>query len=118
MASERNILKTQAGFRQFFNSISGKIYRSEVAENYRKRLLKYQDKLFTFLSHDGVPWRTIMPNMLLNNLPTTQRYADGQFLESGLKPYLVLLSLYQTCRYKGVDFLKFCLTGEGYRHVL
>ena len=32
--------------------------------------------------------------------------------EAGLKDYLVLLSLYQTCRYKGVSFLKFLLSRE------
>jgi uncharacterized protein (TIGR03067 family) len=30
----------------------------------------------------------------------------------GLEDYLVLLSLYQTCRYKGVSFLKFLLSKE------
>ena len=32
--------------------------------------------------------------------------------EAGLKDYLVLLSIYQTCRYKGVSFLKFLLSRE------
>jgi hypothetical protein len=32
--------------------------------------------------------------------------------ESGITDYLVLLSVYQTCKYKGVSFLKFLLSGE------
>jgi hypothetical protein len=32
--------------------------------------------------------------------------------EAGLSDYLVLLSIYQTCRYKGVSFLKFLLSRE------
>ena len=32
--------------------------------------------------------------------------------EAGLTDYLVLLSIYQTCRYKGVSFLKFLLSRE------
>jgi hypothetical protein len=28
-----------------------------VAEKYRQRLLKDQDKLFSFLDHHGVPWQ-------------------------------------------------------------
>jgi hypothetical protein len=32
--------------------------------------------------------------------------------EAGLTSYLVLLSIFQTCRYKGVSFLKFLLSRE------
>ena len=32
--------------------------------------------------------------------------------ESGLKDYLVLLSIQQTCRYSGISFLRFLLSGE------
>ena len=32
--------------------------------------------------------------------------------EAGLKDYLVLLGLYQMCRYRGVSFLKFLLSRE------
>ena len=31
---------------------------------------------------------------------------------SGLTDYLVLLTIYQTCKYKGVSFLKFLLSQE------
>lgn len=37
---------------------------------------------------------------------------DGQVTEEGLNDYLVLLSVYQTCKYKGVNFLKFMLSQE------
>jgi hypothetical protein len=32
--------------------------------------------------------------------------------ESGLEDYLVLLSIFQTCRCKGLSFLQFLLSGE------
>ena len=32
--------------------------------------------------------------------------------EEGLSDYLVLLSVYQTCKYRGVSFLKFLLSQE------
>jgi hypothetical protein len=32
--------------------------------------------------------------------------------EKGLSDYLILLSIFQTCRYKGVSFLKFLLSRE------
>jgi hypothetical protein len=36
----------------------------------------------------------------------------GCLTEAGLADYLVLLSIYQTCRYRGVSFLKFLLSRE------
>jgi hypothetical protein len=38
--------------------------------------------------------------------------ADGLFTESGLTDYLTLLSIQQTCVYKGVSFLKFLVSQE------
>src|SRR5207302_7180167 len=40
----------------FFRHLSGQSFSSESAEALRERLLKYEDRLFTFIEHDGVPW--------------------------------------------------------------
>jgi hypothetical protein len=39
-----------------------------------------------------------------------RRISDGQVREEPLSDYLVLLSVYQTCKYRGVSFLKFLLS--------
>ncbi len=44
--------------------LSGDLYvfrnrRGDRLNHYRKRMLKYRDKLFTFLDHDGVPWNNV-----------------------------------------------------------
>ena len=36
----------------------------------------------------------------------------GNFTEKGLREYLVLLSIYQTCRYRGINFMKFLASQE------
>ena len=36
----------------------------------------------------------------------------GAYSEQGLRDYLVLLSIYQTLRYRGLGFWKFLLSGE------
>jgi hypothetical protein len=41
---------------RFFRALQSRVYQSEVAEGYQKRLLKCEAKLFAFLGHDGVPW--------------------------------------------------------------
>src|SRR5262245_3784288 len=54
---KRNRLKKHEGeVKNFFRSISEQSIRSEAAEALRTRLIKYQDKLFTFINYDGVPW--------------------------------------------------------------
>jgi hypothetical protein len=40
----------------FFDDLAARSFSSEAAEALRARLLKHQDKLFTFLRHDGVAW--------------------------------------------------------------
>jgi predicted RecB family nuclease len=95
----------------FFRHLSEQAFRSEAAEALRQRLLKYKDKLFTFLDHDGVPWNN---NNAENAVKVFARYresAEGQIDKRGLLDYLVLLSLYQTCTFKGVSFLEFLKSG-------
>lgn len=97
---------------QFFKNISGKIYHSEVTEDYRNRLVKYQNKLFTFLNHDGVPWNNNNAEHAIKEFAYYREVVDYQISESGLNSYLILLGLYITCKYKGVDFLKFLISQE------
>src|SRR5262249_1354063 len=52
----RHLHKHKASVARFFRALGARVYRSELAEGYQKRLLKYEGKLFTFLDHDGVPW--------------------------------------------------------------
>ena len=41
-----------------------------------------------------------------------REHTDGIMRETGLKDYLVLLSICQTCKYQGISFLKFLLSKE------
>jgi hypothetical protein len=96
---------------QYFSWLSRQSFQSEAAEGLRKRLTKYQGKLFTFLRHDGVPWNN--NNNAENAIKRFAYYREGTvgvMSEEGLQNYLVLLSLCQTCRYKGLGFLKFLLS--------
>jgi uncharacterized protein (TIGR03067 family) len=106
----RYLRKYQRRVDQYFQSFTTRSFRSEAAEALRGRLVKYRDKLFTFIQHDGVPWNN---NNAENAVRQFAYYRDGnpgRLKEPGLTDYLVLLSLYQTCRYRGVSFLKFLLS--------
>ena len=109
---QRHFGKHRREVERFFRALAGGPYRSEVTQGYIKRLLKYQDKLFTFLNHDGVPWNNNNAEHAVKKFADYRELVDGQFTESGLNEYLVLLSIYLTCRYKGISFLKFILSRE------
>jgi hypothetical protein len=80
--------------------------------SYGQRFLKYRDRLFTFLDYDGVPWHNNNAEHAIKHFAKYRRLTNGQVTANGLQPYLVLLSIYQTCVYKKVSFLDFLLSGE------
>jgi len=94
----------------FFRSLTEQSFHSEAAEALRARLLKYQEKLFTFLHYDGVPWNNNNAEHAIKQFAYYREHTPKMLTETGLRDYLVLLSLCQTCRYKGVSFLQFLLS--------
>jgi hypothetical protein len=59
-----------------------------------------------------VPWNNNNAEHALKKFADYREIVDGQFTEAGLKEYLVLLSIYLTCKYKGISFLRFLLSRE------
>ena len=108
----RHLHRHKAEVARFFRALEARVYHSELALGYQKRLLKYEGKLFTFLDHDGVPWNNNNAEHAVKAFAYYRRISDGQVREGPLSDYLVLLSVYQTCKYRGVSFLKFLLSGE------
>jgi hypothetical protein len=96
----------------YFHLLSKRCFQSEPAESLRKRLTKCQDKLFTFIDHDGVPWNNNNAENAVKQFAYYREETPGSLKEAGLTDYLVLLSICQTCRYKGVSFLKFLVSRE------
>jgi predicted RecB family nuclease len=109
---KRHLYKHKAEVDRFFRALESRVYRSELAEGYQKRLLKNEGKLFTFLDHDGVPWNNNNAEHAVKAFAYYRRVCDGQLREGGLSDYLVLLSVYETCKYRGVSFLNFLLSRE------
>src|SRR5204863_5448522 len=96
----------------YFDSLSGREFRSEAAQALQARLVKCRDKLFTFIDHDGVPWNNNNAENAVKRFAYYREVAPPPLHEEGLKHYLVLLGLYQSCRYKGMNFLRFLMSGE------
>jgi Transposase IS66 family len=83
-----------------------------VASKTKQRFEKNRDTLFTFLKHDGVPWNNNNAEHAVKAFATLRRVIKGVTSEAGLRDYLVLLSICETCNYQGLDFLDFLRSGE------
>ena len=96
----------------FLNWVAKREVTSEVAQGYKSRIEKYGQRLFTFLDYDGVPWNNNNAENAIKLVASRRRLLGGTVSESGLKHYLVFLSIYQTLRRKGISLLRFLLSGE------
>ncbi len=97
---------------RYFEALAGSSPQSEAAQAIRDRLLRYRKKLFTFVDHDDVAWNNNPAENAIKQFAYYREGRTGIMREPGLRDYLTLLSLYQTCRYRGVEFLAFLLSGE------
>jgi len=107
---KRFLKKHKKEVRQFFRQLSSTKYQSEVFHKFKKRLEKYKSRLFTFLDYDDIPWNNNNAEHAIKAFAAYRKIADGCFTEAGIRGYLVLLSIYETCKYRNIDFLKFLLS--------
>jgi Transposase IS66 family len=97
---------------RFYKKLSKRNYESEIAVKYKKRLDKYRDKLFKFLDHDDVPWNNNNAEYGIKAFALLRNIIGGTSSAKGIREYLVLLSVCETCKYKGASFLDFLRSGE------
>jgi predicted RecB family nuclease len=104
--------KHKKGVDTFYAALSRAACRSETARHYLRRFLKHRDKLFTFLDYDGVPWNNNNAENAIKRFVARRKLVGSVLSEAGLRQYLLLLSIYQTLRYRGLSFWRFLLSGE------
>jgi len=97
---------------RFYRQIPKTGEGSPAALKWKDRLHKDRDKLFTFLNHDGVPWNNNNAEHAIKAFARIRRAIDGLSTPKGIEEYLILLSVCQTCKYSGLDFLGFLRSGE------
>jgi len=97
---------------RFYKRISNAEHYSAAARKWKARLDKEREKLFTFLSHDGVPWNNNNAEHAIKAFARLRRAIEGLSTPKGIEEYLILLSVCQTCKYSGLDFLDFLRSGE------
>lgn len=108
----RFLRKHKRAVKSFFKKITSLTSRSEVAEKYCNRFLKERDKLSTFLDHDGVSWNNNNAEHAVKAFVFLRKAIGGSSTKKGIAEYLVLLSIYETCKRNDVAFLDFLRSGE------
>ena len=80
----KHLPKTKA----YLERVCSTEYRSQVAQGYKERFIKYRDKLFTFLEFDGVPWNNNNAEYAIKQFSHYREGVEGTMVESGLNDYL------------------------------
>jgi hypothetical protein len=96
----------------FYLKVVESDFSSEVSNKYKKRFLKNKGKLFTFLNYDDVPWNNNNAERAVRPIARWRRRVSGQIKKIGIEDFCRLLSVYQTCVYKGINFLEFLLSKD------
>jgi len=96
----------------FFDGLANRFYETDASKALQERLLRNRDRLFTFLDHDGVSWNNNVAENAIKRFSYYREDVGRSIKERGLIEHLELLSLYQTCRVRGVSFLRFLLSRE------
>jgi hypothetical protein len=107
----RHLNKHKASARRFVEKIDGCTFHSANAVAYQKRIRKNSDMLFTFLDHDGVPWNNNNAEHAIKRFAFLRNAIGGSSSGTGLEDYLILLSVYETLRLRGVSFFEFLASG-------
>lgn len=108
----RFLRKHKADVKRFFKNLSQRECQTEMVIKWRKRFEKNRARLFTFLDYDSVPWNNNNAEHAIKAIAFLRRNVSGVTSEKGIGDYLILLSVCETCKVKGVSFLEFLRAGE------
>ena len=97
---------------KFFGFLDASRFVGEAALKCKQRFSKNRDTLFTFLRYDGVPWNNNNAEHAIKAFARLRDVIAGNASKKGLDEYLTLLSVAETCEYRGIDFLDFLRSDE------
>lgn len=96
----------------FLSSIESNIYRTEIAIKYQTRFIKNRNKLFEFINHDNVSWNNNNAEHAIKILAMHANKDLNGFRETRIDDYLKIMSIYQSCKFQDLSFLKYLLSNE------
>jgi hypothetical protein len=105
----RRLSKHKQDVSAFLRWVAEAKWSSRSACKLQARIVKYEKMLFTFLDYDDVSWNNNNAERAMKTFARYRRFADGRFTAQSIEHYLIILSVYQTCEFRGIDFLEFVL---------
>ncbi len=108
----RQLKKHEKDVEKFYCGLYEAEYETDIAAHYQRRLTRHRNRLFEFLKHDGIPWNNNNPENAIKPFAKYREMAGHLGTRKGLEDYLVLLSIQQTCKYRGINFLDFLKSGR------
>ncbi len=96
----------------FYSKVISKIFESELAVSYQKRLTKYREKIFLFIEGDNIPWNNNNAEHSLKPFAKWRKRSTTNLTKSNIENHLILLSMLQTCKYRGINFFEFLKSGK------
>jgi hypothetical protein len=112
-SKKRHLYKHNKDVDKFYSTIE-KSFSTEICIKLKKRFVKNRENLFTFLNYDGVPWNNNLAEHAFKHFAKYRQSYNGIISSSGLEKFLILLSIYETCKNKNINYLKFLLSKEKY----
>ena len=107
---KRHLFKHKRNVLSFFQWLTRQSFSDDSAVKFKQRFLRNRESLFTFLEYDNVPWNNNNAEHAVKAFALLRNVFDGLSTEKGIADYLVLLSICETCRFQGGDFLRFLLS--------
>ena len=109
---KRNMGKHKKQVTSFFKNLKSTEYETDICEKWKKRFLSNQNELFTFMDYNGIPWNNNTAENAIKSVAKYRRNADGLVTQKSIEEFLTLLSIHQTCKYRGINFFEFLRSGE------
>jgi transposase len=97
---------------RLYNALLPRKYNTELAQKTQERFKKNRERLFTVLDYDNVPWNNNNAEHAIKTFADLRNVVEGPTTERGIRDYLILLSVCQTCTYREIDFFGFLRSGE------
>jgi Transposase IS66 family len=95
----RYLRKQRRDVRHFYNALKSATLTDDTAIALRKRFIKNDGRLFTFLDHDNVPWNNNNAEHALRAFAKLRNVMSTSTAK-GTKEYAIILSVQQTLKYR------------------
>jgi transposase len=88
----------------------------DILKEIIKKVKKQQPRILTFVEHPGVPCHNNYAEFLIRLGVLKRKISGGSMSSEGANAYAVLLSIYVTCKLRGISFPKYMK--ESLRHYI